>query len=61
MAKELIKGGAWVNVKDDQGRSPLYFASGWGGNDGESGAFTRFLLQSTAEIDVLTNDDWSAL
>lgn len=61
IAKELIAAGSWVNVKDSQGRSPLYFASGWGGEYGESGEFTRFLLNSAANINAVTNDDWSPL
>mmetsp|Transcript_20909 Transcript_20909/g.26453 ORF Transcript_20909/g.26453 Transcript_20909/m.26453 type:complete len:529 (-) Transcript_20909:244-1830(-) len=61
MAQELLRCGAWVNVKDNQGRFPLYFACGWGGEYGENGIFSKILLDAGADIDAVTNDDWSSL
>lgn len=60
-AVELVRAGAWVNVTDDQGRCPLYFACGWAEEAGESGAMAQFLLESEADPDVITQDDWSSL
>jgi len=61
VALELIKHGAWLNVKDNQGRFPLYFACGWGGEYGENGLFTKILLDAGADISAVTTDEWSAL
>mmetsp|Transcript_8607 Transcript_8607/g.35869 ORF Transcript_8607/g.35869 Transcript_8607/m.35869 type:complete len:472 (+) Transcript_8607:201-1616(+) len=50
-----------VTQVDTQGRSALYLSCGWGGESGESGELTKFLIDSGADISLVTTDGWSPL
>lgn len=60
IVQKLLKAGAWVNVNDKQGRSPLYLSCGWG--DGKEAAdIPRDLIEARADVNQVTVDGWSAL
>mmetsp|Transcript_13831 Transcript_13831/g.39783 ORF Transcript_13831/g.39783 Transcript_13831/m.39783 type:complete len:330 (+) Transcript_13831:206-1195(+) len=54
--KELLKLGAGVNEKDEEGRSALHFACGYGELE-----CAKFLIENGADVDILDNSKNSCL
>lgn len=50
-----------VKQVDDQGRSVLYLSCGWGGEAGDSGELTKYLIEHGADVNTITTDGWSPL
>lgn len=58
--KILVKANAEVNVRDRQGRTPLYLSCSWG--SGEDGLeIAKVLIENKADVNLVTTDKSSPL